>query len=163
ELAGPHTVRGGVVAAHPDIHGFGVVGHLDDRPLCGGGPLAWFALVEVVGRVCRRPERLVEPAVGRHRRAGRGGPDGYPARGAVHDARELAQRGVVGTVFLHQRFERAAVSVVLVRISGAWSVETDGAGPALNLRHFTRFDEGEGGARIDETPDQPGGRRAIHA
>src|SRR5207249_1376218 len=69
ELAGPHTPHVGVVAAHHDIDGFGVVGHLDDRALRGGGPLEWFALAEVVDRVRRRPERLVEPAVERHRRS----------------------------------------------------------------------------------------------
>src|SRR5213594_2803173 len=46
--------------------------------------------------------------------------------GAVHDARERAQRGVVRAVFLHQRFERAAAAVILVRIPGARSVEADG-------------------------------------
>src|SRR5205814_10454563 len=56
--------------------------------------------------------------------------------GAVHDARELAQRGVVGAVFRHQRFEGAMAGGVLVRVSGAWSVEADGAGAALDLGHF---------------------------
>src|SRR2546425_12451761 len=45
---------------------------------------------------------------------------------AVHDARERAQRGVVGAVFLHQGLERAAASVVLVWIAGARRVEADG-------------------------------------
>src|SRR3989442_6798620 len=113
----------------------------------------------------RRPLERVE-VVPRHERetlgdgeeAGRlrdGGESVFEV-GAVHNARELAQRGVVGTVFLHQRFERAAAPVVLVRISGARSVEADGAGAALDLGHFTRFDEGEGGTWIDEAPDQPG-------
>src|SRR5437867_13353178 len=43
--------------------------------------------------------------------------------GAVHDARERAQSRVVGAVFLRQGFERAAASVILVRIAGARSVE----------------------------------------
>src|SRR2546425_1285953 len=82
---------------------------------------------------------------------------------AVHDARELAQRGVVGTVLLHQGFEGAAASGVRVRIAGARRVEADGADATLDVGHFTRFDEAEGGARIDESSDQPRGRRAIHA
>src|SRR5436305_11875180 len=61
--------------------------------------------------------------------------------GAVHDARELAQRRVVGAVFRHQRLEGAMAAGVLVRVSGAWSVEPDGASAALDLGHFSRFDE----------------------
>src|SRR5205809_7499545 len=45
-----------------------VMRHLDDRPLRGGGRLEWFALAEVVDRVRCRPERLVQPAIERHRR-----------------------------------------------------------------------------------------------
>src|SRR3989454_3703996 len=69
ELAGPHAVRVGVVAAHDDVESVGVMRHLDDRPLGGGGSRERFALAEVVDRVCRRPERLVESAVERHRRS----------------------------------------------------------------------------------------------
>ncbi len=75
--------------------------------------------------------------------------------GAVDDARERAQHRVVGAMFLHQRFERTAGSVVPVRITGARSVEADRAGATLDLGHFPRFDKGEGGVRIDEAPDEP--------
>src|SRR5256885_17106532 len=68
ELAGPHAAHVGVVAAHDDVESAGVMRHLDDRPLRGGGRLEWFALAEVVDRVCCRPKRLVQPAIERHRR-----------------------------------------------------------------------------------------------
>src|SRR2546428_102523 len=68
ELAGPHRPHIGVIAAHHDVQRVGVVGHFDDRALCGGRPLPRFALAEVVDRVRRRPERLVQPAVERDRR-----------------------------------------------------------------------------------------------
>src|SRR5438093_5955316 len=120
----------------------------------------------------RRPLDGVE-VVARHERealgdgeeAGRlrNGGESFVEVGAVHDAGERAERRVVGAVFMHQRFERAAASGILVRIRGARSVEADRAGAALYLSHVTRFDEGERGGRIDEAPDQPGGRRAIDA
>src|SRR5207245_8170934 len=64
-------------------------------------------------------------------------------------------------MFLHQRFERGAAMIVLVRVPRSRGVESDGAGATLDLGYFPRFDEGERGGRIDEAPDQPGGRRAI--
>jgi len=95
---------------------------------------------------------------------GLGGGGGFVLEvGAVHDPRELAQRGVIGTVLLRQRFERAAAEVVLVGITGARGIEADGARAALDVGHITRFDDGEGGPWIDEAPDQPRGRRAVHA
>src|SRR2546426_2212249 len=63
ELAGPHAAHVGVVAAHDDVESAGVMRHLDDRPLRGGGRLEWFALAEVVDRVCCRPKRLVPPSL----------------------------------------------------------------------------------------------------
>ena len=88
ELAGPQRAHIGVVAAHRDVQRRGVVGHLDDRALRGGGPLTRFALAEVVDRVRRHPHRFVEPAVERQRSAEqcganrRWGSRAAPGRGA---------------------------------------------------------------------------------
>src|SRR2546429_3611487 len=78
----------------------------------------------------------------------RNGGESFLEVGAVHDAGERAGGRVVGAVFLRQRFERAAASVILVRIPGARSVEADGAGAELDLSNVTRFYEAEGGIRV---------------
>src|SRR5437773_1763947 len=91
ELAGPHAAHGGVVAAHDDVESAGVMRHLDDRPLRGGGRLEWFALAEVVDRVCCRPKRLVQPAIERHRRPAQ-------RRSNRRRARSPASRGILVTL-----------------------------------------------------------------
>src|SRR6266705_1744603 len=68
ELAGTHAVHVGIVAPYHDVESVGIMRHLDDRPLRGGGPVQRFALAEVVDRVRRRPKRLVKPAIERRQR-----------------------------------------------------------------------------------------------
>jgi hypothetical protein len=79
----------------------------------------------------------------------------------VDDAGQLPQCAILWPVFFHQDFERAAPSPVLVGISGARRVKSDGAMSNLKPSHVRCLDEPKASARVDEAPDQPAGGRSV--
>src|SRR5262249_51810585 len=81
--------------------------------------------------------------------------------GTVDDHCEGPERGVVRAPLLDERLKRAPARFVLMGISSARRVEPDRALLQLNVGNLIGIDEEKFCLRIDETPDQPGGRCPI--
>src|SRR5262249_5741606 len=82
--------------------------------------------------------------------------------GPVNDPGKGHQCGVVRTVLLDQRLERASTMRVLVRVGGARGIEARRTFGSLHLGDLLRFHEQQGSIGVDEPPDQPRGRRPVH-
>src|ERR1700693_229095 len=81
---------------------------------------------------------------------------------SVDDFPEPGERLIAGALLLDQGLERAAAAVVPVRVGCPRGVEPDGSLPVLERRDLFRLDEKDLRLRVEEAPDEPAGRGAIH-
>ena len=81
----------------------------------------------------------------------------------MDDARQAHQRRVVRQPFRHELLEGASVGRVLVRVPGPGSVEPDRAFAVLDGGDLLALDEQDLRVRVQESPDQPSGRRPVDA
>src|SRR5436305_3690867 len=80
---------------------------------------------------------------------------------AMDDPGQIHQGRVIGESLVDQLLEGAPAPLVAVRIAGPRGVEAQGALAGLDRRHLLRLDEPDLRRGIDETPQEPGGRRPV--
>jgi hypothetical protein len=75
--------------------------------------------------------------------------------GRMNYSRQALQRRISQSMLIDEGFERAAIALVLVRITGARSIEADGALALLDRRNLPGLDKQKDGCGVDEAADEP--------